>query len=193
MKSAVPNLLTLSRLVLLPLGLYFLFEANYLWAFGTYIFIAFTDYWDGFLARKWGVCSSWGVVLDQISDKCVGLGFFFGLAQMNLCPLWFPILLLLITLFLGIGYLFTQVLAPHPGPQPSLRLGKWSTALQYIWVGWLLLHRLASDFFLSPPNLAELNQWGFLLLAVLQIWVFIQYTKRLLKDYVHELGSHHRT
>ena len=180
MKAVVPNLLTLSRVCLMPMSLYWFAEGAKELAFITYIFIALTDYWDGFFARRWKVTSSLGVILDQVCDKLVGLGFFMGLMFLGLCPVWFGGLISSITLLLTLGYFFLHVFHFSSGPQPSLRIGKWSTALQYLWIGWILLENV----FLKNPlqnNVIEILHFsGFLGLGLLQIWVFFQYVLRMI-------------
>ena len=69
----LPNLLTLSRIVALPLLAFLLWWPN--WAFGyglafvLYCLMGITDYFDGYLARSSGAVSKLGVFLDPIADK----------------------------------------------------------------------------------------------------------------------------
>jgi CDP-diacylglycerol--glycerol-3-phosphate 3-phosphatidyltransferase/cardiolipin synthase len=70
---SLPNILTLSRIVALPLLAYLLWwpgwEAGYLLAFVLYCLMGFTDYVDGYLARASGAVSKLGIFLDPIADK----------------------------------------------------------------------------------------------------------------------------
>ena len=69
----LPNLLTLSRIVALPLLIALLWwpqwEAGYAGAFVLYCLMGITDYFDGYLARAQGAVSRLGVFLDPIADK----------------------------------------------------------------------------------------------------------------------------
>jgi len=69
----LPNLLTLSRIVALPLLVALLWwpqwEAGYAAAFALYCLMGITDYFDGYLARAQGAVSRLGVFLDPIADK----------------------------------------------------------------------------------------------------------------------------
>ena len=172
MKKLVPNFLTLSRICLMPLSLFWLSNGSRSLALISYLVIAISDYGDGALARKWNTCSQLGIVLDQVSDKLVGLGFFWGLVSLGLCPVWFAVLITTLSLLLGLGYLFSQLSPSQSGPQPSLRSGKWSTGLQYFWIGCLIW---------NPSFITPLLNRGYTLLAILQFWVFIQYVIRLLR------------
>lgn len=157
----------------MPVSLYFLAEGSDSLAFAIYVFIALTDFFDGYLARRLNACSASGVVLDQVSDKLVGLGFFCGLTFLGLCPVWFLSLLFLTSFLLGCGYLFSQLIPALSGPQTTLKLGKWNMGLQYIWIGWLI-------FF---PYLRGFNQVGFIALALFQLWVFVKYVSRIAQNY----------
>jgi len=192
LKRAIPNFLTVSRLILLPASLYFFANGSVVPALTTYLFIALTDFWDGYLARRWKVCSNLGIVLDQISDKLVGLGFFFGFTFLKLCPIWFLLLSILNSVFLGFGYLVSQFIPSQSGTHATLKIGKWSTALQYIWIGWLIT---AESFFGKTQHfnyVKSINQAGFIALAALQIWVFSQYALRMYRNYPRFTSrSHH--
>ncbi|WP_232493928.1 CDP-diacylglycerol--glycerol-3-phosphate 3-phosphatidyltransferase [Novosphingobium kaempferiae] len=69
----LPNILTLSRIVTLPLLGFLLWwprwELGYGLAFGLYCLMGITDYFDGYLARSSGTVSKLGVFLDPIADK----------------------------------------------------------------------------------------------------------------------------
>lgn len=189
MKRWIPNIITLSRLLIMPLSLYFLAKGRTREAFFTYVFLAITDFLDGYFARKLKSCSQSGVVLDQVSDKLVGLGFFAGLWVLGLCPVWFFALILSVTFLLGMGYLASYFWVSEKIPQTSLRLGKWNMALQYLWVGGIIFQEFwqktglsgGSSFLFSPL----FNQIGFILLALIQIKVFMDYGIRWLNRIFH--------
>ncbi len=69
----LPNLLTLSRIVALPLLAFLLWWSNwelgYGLAFILYTLMGITDYFDGYLARSSGAVSKLGIFLDPIADK----------------------------------------------------------------------------------------------------------------------------
>lgn len=64
------NLLTLSRIFAGPIILILiLFYGNYLFAFILFVVVSISDYFDGFLARKYKLESQIGAILDPIADK----------------------------------------------------------------------------------------------------------------------------
>jgi CDP-diacylglycerol--glycerol-3-phosphate 3-phosphatidyltransferase/cardiolipin synthase len=69
----LPNILTLSRIVTVPVlvGLLWFprWEFGYGIAFAVYCLMGITDYFDGYLARAQGTVSKLGIFLDPIADK----------------------------------------------------------------------------------------------------------------------------
>jgi len=69
----LPNLLTLSRILAVPLLAFLLWwpgwQLGYALAFALYCLMGITDYFDGYLARSSGAVSKLGVFLDPIADK----------------------------------------------------------------------------------------------------------------------------
>lgn len=69
----LPNILTLSRIVAIPLLAFLLWwpgwASGYLMAFALYCAMGITDYFDGYLARTSGTVSKLGIFLDPIADK----------------------------------------------------------------------------------------------------------------------------
>lgn len=75
-KLNIPNVLTISRIVLIPIAIYAYFYLS-AWLFLILFFItATTDFLDGFLARKLNQVTKSGVVLDVVADKLFILSFF---------------------------------------------------------------------------------------------------------------------
>jgi cardiolipin synthase (CMP-forming) len=78
----VPNLVTLSRIVLIPLiiGVYYFpdtwltFQEKNFIATAIFIFAAVTDWLDGYLARKLNQMSAFGAFLDPVADKLIIVG-----------------------------------------------------------------------------------------------------------------------
>ncbi len=78
----VPNLITLSRIVLIPLiiAIFYLpdewlsFSGKNMTATAIFIFAAVTDWLDGYLARKLDQMSAFGAFLDPVADKLIVVG-----------------------------------------------------------------------------------------------------------------------
>ena len=75
------NILTLSRILLAALIFIFLMSPDtYFWALLLFFIAGITDYFDGYLARKYNAVSQLGEILDPIADKILVLFVLFGLA-----------------------------------------------------------------------------------------------------------------
>ncbi|HET6536070.1 MAG TPA: CDP-diacylglycerol--glycerol-3-phosphate 3-phosphatidyltransferase [Sphingomicrobium sp.] len=69
---SIPNLLTLSRILAVPILVFLLWRpapVDYAITFVLYCVVGITDYFDGYLARAWGNISRLGQFLDPIADK----------------------------------------------------------------------------------------------------------------------------
>src|SRR5215217_1152774 len=87
----IPILLTWLRVALIPLvvGVYYLpatwltsFEMNVA-ATAVFIVAAITDWWDGFLARRWNETSAFGAFLDPVADKLMVAGALLVLIELQ--------------------------------------------------------------------------------------------------------------
>jgi cardiolipin synthase len=116
----IPNILTIFRIILVPVFLiiYFSnFQDHSLWALFIFLLAGFTDFLDGYLARKYNVTSKVGTVLDPFADKLMLLTALTSLYIDNLLPLFILIIMYLkecTMVILGIFMFFkkTQVVIP---------------------------------------------------------------------------------
>ncbi len=76
MKRLIPNILTILRLMLIPLVVYFSEYNRVIVAFALFSFAALTDFFDGYLSRLWGVESEFGALWDPVADKVLVMVFF---------------------------------------------------------------------------------------------------------------------
>lgn len=91
----VPNALSVLRLVGVPLFLWLLLgPRNDLAAIGVLAVGGFTDWLDGFLARRWHQRSRVGQMLDPVADRLYIVAIVFGLAIRDFIPWWLVIVLL---------------------------------------------------------------------------------------------------
>ncbi|MDX1438532.1 MAG: CDP-alcohol phosphatidyltransferase family protein [Rubricoccaceae bacterium] len=138
----VPNALTIGRIIVTPLALWGLATGTFTGQlFGATLFIlaAISDYWDGKLAREYGVRSRIGQFLDPLADKVLVLGAFFlipflmpvGEALARPVGAWLP--------WLAIGLIalrdvsVTALRSYHEKqnrPLKTLTAAKWKTAWQ---------------------------------------------------------------
>jgi len=93
----IPNLLTMARVVMIPLCLYFLDrndQRSCFWAAIVFTLAAITDLLDGWLARRMGVVSVLGKFLDPLADKLIVMASLIWMVPMGRIPAWVVIVLL---------------------------------------------------------------------------------------------------
>ena len=142
MLTTLPNLLTLSRILAMPLVVATFYLAAPLgpWI-GCAIFAlaGFTDWLDGKLARAWQQQSEWGKFLDPIADKIlVSATLLMLVATQRISP-WavLPALVILCREILVSG--LREHLAGLRVKVPVTSLAKWKTAVQLVAIGVLLV------------------------------------------------------
>lgn len=95
-----------------------------LWAF---VIGAVSDFFDGHLARKYGLVTNLGKLLDPLADKILVSAAFVYLSAINMCPFWVTILLIFRE-FLVTG--LRQIAALKGEAMAADTSGKWKTGLQ---------------------------------------------------------------
>ena len=93
----LPNMLTISRIFLAFVLMYFIFArwpgAKYL-AFFTFAAASLTDYFDGYFARKEGKITDFGRLMDPIADKILVLAAFLAFVELDLVPAWTVVIIM---------------------------------------------------------------------------------------------------
>ena len=108
MLRSLPNLLTLSRIPLLFLVValdHLPFRGSSSAALAVFVVAALTDWADGALARRLGVISNFGKLMDALTDKVLTTGMFVALLVLGHLPQWalLGVLLILAREFLVTG------------------------------------------------------------------------------------------
>ena len=97
----LPNLLTLSRIPILFMIvalLYLPYEGTKSAALILFLLGALTDWADGYYARKMGLVSNFGKLMDALTDKVFIVGLFMALLTFRVLPGWtLPLLLLIVS------------------------------------------------------------------------------------------------
>jgi len=93
----IPNLLTFGRIVMIPLCLWLLDQdtpRSGMWSALVFTAAALTDVLDGYLARRLGVESVLGKLLDPLADKLIVMACLIWMVPMGRIPTWVVIVLL---------------------------------------------------------------------------------------------------
>ena len=157
-------------------------------SFILFLLAAVSDWFDGFLARKYNVCTKLGGVMDHIGDKLLVVNTLIMLTVMM--PVWFivvPVILMIACELYISGlreFLGTQKIE-MPVPKARFSMGKIKTTLQMIAiVAFLLMFAMAtlmtttnSSFVMWTINvLPYIGMWGTWLALVASLWSATQYT-----------------
>ena len=93
-----PNQLTLLRILLTPVFVYFLFSIDPLdkqIALGIFIVAAITDWYDGYVARRWGYITRWGKFLDPLADKVLTSAAFLSFVWIGYAEMWMVVIIII--------------------------------------------------------------------------------------------------
>ncbi|MBA3836651.1 MAG: CDP-diacylglycerol--glycerol-3-phosphate 3-phosphatidyltransferase [Sphingomonas sp.] len=139
----LPNLLTLSRIVAVPLLAALLWwpgwAPGYAAGFVLYCIVGATDYLDGYLARAQGTVSKLGIFLDPIADKIMVAAVLLILVGTGrIAGVHIIAALIILTREIAVSGL-REFLAGLQVSVPVSQLAKWKTMLQLVALGALIL------------------------------------------------------
>jgi CDP-diacylglycerol--glycerol-3-phosphate 3-phosphatidyltransferase/cardiolipin synthase len=179
---SLPNLLTLSRILAVPLLVALLWSPGwlgYVLAFLLYSVAGITDYLDGYLARAQGTVSKLGIFLDPIADKIMVVAVLVMLiatkdiAGRHVIAGWHVIAAIIIILREIAVSGLREFLAGLRVSVPVSRLAKWKTAFQMIALGALILGGALTRW----PFVAEVGLgclWAAALLTLVTGWDYLR-------------------
>jgi cardiolipin synthase len=155
----IPNLLSVLRLALVPVFLYLILTDQPLLAFLVLAVASFTDWLDGYLARRLNQITRLGALLDPAADRLYIFATLIGLAVTGAIPVWLPVVII------GRDALLTftiPVLASRNyGPLPVHFAGKAGTfALLYAFPLLLLADWWTAASFVILPIAWAFAIWG---------------------------------
>ena len=91
----VPNILSIIRIILVPIFVVSFFLINRYLALGIFALASITDLIDGYIARKYNAITEIGKVLDPLADKLMKLTALIVLSIADLLPLWITLLMVI--------------------------------------------------------------------------------------------------
>lgn len=176
MLSSLPNILTLSRIAIIPVvvALFFFSGPWSAWtAAGLFAAACITDWFDGYLARAWHEESLIGKFLDPIADKLLVAAVLIMLVATDridgLAVLPAVVILLREVMVSGLR----EFLAGLRVGVPVSRLAKWKTGIQMLAIGWLIV---GPD---GPPGwpvtlIGEIGLWLAAALTLITGWDYLR-------------------
>ncbi len=204
MKLSLPNILSLTRIILAPLILYLIVEESFeslVYAVVLFIIGALSDYFDGWTARKIKDVTNWGKFFDPLADKFLITAGFIAFVVLDILPLWMILIIILrdiITTGLRSYSQNTAAQISTSGP------AKWKTFFQMVFISYilvlLLLFKTSGD-----PEVAEfweymiwdsqVNYFIMLFITLFTVWTLVEYLIRnrsLINAMIRDAGGSQR-
>jgi cardiolipin synthase (CMP-forming) len=179
----IPTIMTWTRIVAIPLiiGVYYLdsltIETKNLIATVMFVLFAFTDWLDGFLARKLNQASAFGAFLDPVADKFLVCAALLMLVQMDRVDVL--VALIIIGREIAISSLREWMAQIGAGKSVAVHMvGKLKTTVQMLAIPFLLYNG-------TLFGVIDTRAWGDVLIvvaAILTVWSMIYYMKKALPE-----------
>lgn len=160
---------TALRVVLAPVVMGLILGGSYTAAAIVFIVAAATDWFDGRLARRWGVTTKLGAFLDTTADKLLVTTALIALVSAERASPWIALII--------IGREFTilglRAAVASGGQQFETSMaGKWKATVQFVAI---TLAILRPDVIIAG---AYLDQWALAFAAAISVWSGVEYLVR---------------
>lgn len=135
----LPNQLTILRIILTPVYLFFFLSDSPVMkqiSLGIYIIAALTDWYDGWLARKFNYITAWGKFWDPLADKILVSAAFIGFVAAGYIELWMVLIIVLRDLLITVLRAYADY---RDFAFPTSYYAKWKTFLQMVFLYYMLL------------------------------------------------------
>ncbi|HEX8302984.1 CDP-diacylglycerol--glycerol-3-phosphate 3-phosphatidyltransferase [Sphingomonas sp.] len=173
----LPNILTLSRILAIPLLVAFLWwpewPLGYAIAFTLYSLMGITDYFDGYVARTQGTVSKLGVFLDPIADKIMIAAVILVLVGKGAIPgIHMIAALIILVREIAVSGL-REFLGGLQVSLPVSKLAKWKTTFQLGALGFLIFYPAMPEWgWVMTVGIAFL--WAAAALTVITGWDYLR-------------------
>jgi len=174
-RALIPNMITLFRILLTPLFLYFLLsDGQYYMLFALIVFIvaSVSDGVDGHVARKHGFVSEFGKFADPLADKILIISSFIALIFLDIIPLWMVIIVVLRDVTVTA---IRMIMIKRGNSIVTANIAKAKTVFQivfiYVVISFKMLLQLPFMKFLYPTiNFLESNNFYWILMLITTIF-----------------------
>jgi cardiolipin synthase (CMP-forming) len=134
---SLPNIVTIGRILLVPLTVWLLISSAYVPALVVFAIAGISDAVDGFLARRYHLQTELGTYLDPLADKALLVSIYVTLSVLQILPAWLTISVVTRDLLI-IGAVMLSWLMDKPLIMKPLWISKVNTAWQIIFAGVVL-------------------------------------------------------
>jgi len=151
MIKKIPNILSILRIILIPLVAWLILFDYFLYALITTLIIAISDFLDGFIARVFNAESEIGSYLDSIADKAFIISAYMLIGTQDLLPIFVIIIVIsrdiIIMGAFGLSFAMNQKLDINP-----IRISKINTFLQFTLIILVLVNNVGVFDFVYMLN-----------------------------------------
>lgn len=135
--ASLPNLITLGRLVLVPLVIVMISSGRWTEAFAVFLVAGVSDAVDGYLAKRFDLRTELGAYLDPIADKALLISIYVALSITQVTPPWLAILVVSRDVMI-LGAVVVSWLLGRPVAIRPLHVSKLNTLAQIAFAVWVL-------------------------------------------------------
>jgi len=134
---SIPNLITLCRILLVPVVIWAITAGEMKVAFILFLAAGISDAVDGFLAKRFGMGTELGAYLDPLADKTMLVSIYVALGIMEAVPRWLVILVVSRDIMI-VGAVILSWFVDRPIPLKPLLVSKLNTVAQIALAGVVL-------------------------------------------------------
>ncbi|MFC1673481.1 CDP-alcohol phosphatidyltransferase family protein [Pseudomonadota bacterium] len=127
----IPNLISISRILAVPLAVWLITDGHMLWAFWVFIAAGVSDALDGFIAKQFNMETELGKYLDPIADKALLVSVYVSLGISGHLPSWVVILVVFRDFTIVGGALLLETVT-HSLTMHPIMVSKVNTVLQIV-------------------------------------------------------------
>ena len=127
----IPNVLTVLRLLMVPLIVVLMIEQQMMWAFILFVIAGITDGVDGFLAKRFDWVTELGAWLDPAADKALLVSIYVTLGIFGVIPAWLVILVVSRDVLI-VGGIMLSWMMEQPVRMKPLTISKINTTAQIL-------------------------------------------------------------
>ena len=151
MPTSIPNVITLGRILLVPIIIWAIASDQMALAFAVFVIAGVSDAVDGFLAKRFHLTSELGALLDPLADKALLVSIFIALGIWGAIPRWIVILVVSRDIMI-VGAVIVSWLFDKPVPMKPSMVSKLNTVAQVAFAA-LVLAALGFGFKPTPYDL----------------------------------------
>lgn len=133
----IPNIITIGRILLVPLTVWLIITGNFGLAFFAFIVAGISDAIDGFIAKRFGLATELGAYLDPLADKLLLVSIYVSLGIFLALPVWLVITVVSRDILI-VGAVLLSWLMDKPVQMRPLWISKFNTTAQIVLAGTVL-------------------------------------------------------